>query len=202
MSHWFSGPAMECCAMNKKKYWQLFCSTFLISSFTFGGGFMIVPLLRKKFVEEYQWIEDEEMMSLSAIAQSSPGAIAVNASILVGYHTAGVLGSLISILGTVLPPLIIISIISTCYNVLRNNSIINSIMKGMHPGVCAVIIDVVITMATETIKKKKPVLVSIMVGAFIANYFLKVNYIWIILTAGTIGFISSRRGENKIEECL
>ena len=102
--------------MEKKKIWkmllQLFVSTFYISAFTFGGGYVIIPLMKKKFVDELHWIDDEEMLNMAAIAQSSPGAVAVNASILVGYRVAGVVGAAISILGTVLPPLIIISVIS------------------------------------------------------------------------------------------
>ena len=76
-----------------QKYKKLFFSTFELSACTFGGGFVIIPLMRKKFVEELGWIEEDEMMDLTAIAQSSPGAIAVNASILVGYHVAGFPGN-------------------------------------------------------------------------------------------------------------
>ena len=97
---------------SRKDYLTLFTSTFTLSAFTFGGGFVIIPLMRKKFVEQLHWIDEEEMMDLTAIAQSSPGAIAVNASILVGYRVAGVPGALVTVLGTVLPPLIILSIIS------------------------------------------------------------------------------------------
>ena len=95
-----------------QKYKKLFFSTFKLSACTFGGGFVIIPLMRKKFVEELGWIEEDEMMDLTAIAQSSPGAIAVNASILVGYHVAGFPGAMLTVLGTILPPLMIISIIS------------------------------------------------------------------------------------------
>ena len=73
----------------KNKYWQLFLSTFKLSACTFGGGFVIIPLMRERFVKELRWIEEEEMLDLTAIAQSSPGSIAINASILVGYHVAG-----------------------------------------------------------------------------------------------------------------
>ena len=78
---------------SRKDYLTLFTSTFTLSAFTFGGGFVIIPLMRKKFVEQLHWIDEEEMMDLTAIAQSSPGAIAVNASILVGYRVAGVHGA-------------------------------------------------------------------------------------------------------------
>lgn len=73
---------------NHKKFRKLFLSTLQLSACTFGGGFVIIPLMRRKFVEELHWIEEEEMMDLTAIAQSSPGAIAVNASLLVGYRVA------------------------------------------------------------------------------------------------------------------
>ena len=77
---------------------------FLYSAFTFGGGYVIVPLLKKKFVDDLKWIEEEEMLDLTAISQSSPGAMAVNTSMLIGYRVAGTAGALVTILGTVLPP--------------------------------------------------------------------------------------------------
>lgn len=92
----------------KNKYWQLFLSTLKLSACTFGGGFVIIPLMRERFVKELHWIEEEEMLDLTAIAQSSPGSIAINASILVGYHVAGIPGALITVVGAALPPLIII----------------------------------------------------------------------------------------------
>ena len=98
--------------MDAKKLFKLFISTFSLSMFTFGGGYVIVPLMRKKFVKELGWIEEQEMLDLTAIAQSSPGAMAVNASILVGYRVAGVTGAFVAIVGTVLPPLISFSVIS------------------------------------------------------------------------------------------
>ena len=86
--------------MDKKdKYWQLFLSTFKLSACTFGGGFVIIPLMRERFVKELHWIEEEETLDLTAIAQSSPGSIAINASILVGYHVAGIPGALITVVG-------------------------------------------------------------------------------------------------------
>ena len=126
-----------------KLYWQLFLSTFQLSAFTFGGGFVIIPLMRKKFVEKLHWLEEEEMLDLTAIAQSAPGAIAVNASILVGYRIAGVLGALVTVLGTVLPPLLILSAISYFYVAFQSNRIVQLVLKGMGAGVIAIIFDAV-----------------------------------------------------------
>lgn len=172
---------------NFSKYKKLFLSTFKLSACTFGGGFVIVPLMKKRFVEELGWIGEDEMLDLIAIAQSSPGAIAVNASILVGYHVAGFPGAMITVLGTVLPPLIIISIISLFYQAFRDNAIVNMAMAGMLCGVAAVICDVVITMAGSTFQKKRILPVLVMLGSFIAVRFFSVNIILIILVCGMIG---------------
>ena len=151
-----------------EKYWKLFISTFKLSACTFGGGFVIIPLMRKKFVEELGWIKEEEMMDLTAIAQSSPGAIAVNASILVGYHVAGIPGALLTILGTVLPPLAIISVISLFYQAFRNNQIVTMAMAGMLCGVAAVIFDVVVNMVRSIVSQKRILPLLVMAGAFTA----------------------------------
>lgn len=168
-------------------YWKLFASTFTISAFTFGGGFIIIPLLRKKFVTEYHWIEENEMWDLTAIAQSSPGAIAVNASILIGYRLAGFLGAFITILGSVLPPLILLSVISMGYAAFQNNFAVNCALRGMQAGVAAVIVDVTLEMGSGIIKEKKLLPVIMMFCAFIAAAFFKVNVIFLILICGTIG---------------
>ena len=138
-----------------KLFWTLFWSTFQLSAFTFGGGYVIVPLMRKRFVEGLGWIDENEMIDLIAIAQSSPGPIAVNASIIIGYRIAGISGALCTILGTVLPPLIILSLISLVYTAFRDNEIVSVVMNCMQAGVAAVICDVVITMAQGILKLKK-----------------------------------------------
>ena len=179
----------------KNKLATLFFSTFRISACTFGGGFVIVPLLRRKFVEDLGWVEDQEMLDLAAIAQSAPGPIAVNASVLVGYKVAGVPGALMAALGCALPPLVIISIISYFYAAFRSNPVVDMLMKSMLAGVAAVICDVVITMAGKVCGGKKWLLpVITMVLAFIAVRFLKVNIILVILVCGILGALQTKRG--------
>mgnify|MGYP002764487614 FL=1 len=169
------------------KYRKLFLSTFELSACTFGGGFVIIPLMRKKFVDELGWIEEEEMLDLTAIAQASPGAIAVNASIMLGYHIAGIPGAILAVLGTVLPPLIIISIISMFYQAFRNNVIVSMAMRGMLCGVAAVICDVVINMAKSIFQKKRLLPIIIMLASFIAVRYLSINIIIVIFVSGCIG---------------
>ena len=173
----------------------LFFSTFKLSACTFGGGFVIIPLLRKRFVEELGWIEEQEMLDLAAIAQSSPGAIAVNASILVGYHVARIPGALLTVLGTVLPPLVIISVISLFYRAFRDNAIVNMAMASMLCGVAAVIFDVVINMTRTVLQKKKLLPLLVLVGAFVAVRFFSVSIIAVILVCGAIGALDTWRQE-------
>ena len=178
--------------MDKKdKYWQLFLSTFKLSACTFGGGFVIIPLMRERFVKELHWIEEEETLDLTAIAQSSPGSIAINASILMGYHVAGIPGALITVVGAALPPLIIISIISAFYQAFRSNKYVSMAMAGMLAGVAAVIFDVVINMAWPILKKKRWLPIAVMLAAFAATRFFSVNIILIILVCGVIGALDT-----------
>ena len=178
----------------------LFFSTFRISACTFGGGFVIVPLMRRRFVEELGWVEEQEMLDLTAIAQSSPGAIAVNASILVGYHVAGVAGALTAILGTVLPPLVIISIVSVFYAAFRDNAIVNMAMMGMLAGVAAVICDVVINMGRDIFRQRRLLPVAVLLAAFVAVRVFDVNIILIILVCGLIGAADTLRRERRGRE--
>lgn len=175
--------------MNHKKhmYRKLFSSTFYLSAFTFGGGYVIIPLMQKKFVDDLQWIDKDEMLNLVAIAQTSPGPIVVNISILLGYHMAGILGAMATVLGAILPPLIIISIISLFYTAFRENIVVNAVLKGMQAGVAAIIANVVLNLGGNVIKKKDLMSTFIMVGAFMATFFLKINVMYIILVCGCIG---------------
>lgn len=108
--------------MNKdySKLWTLFKSMFVLSACTLGGGFAIVSLMKKRYVEELQWLE-EEMLDVTAITQSVLGPLPVNASVIIGYRMAGIVGSLADILGTILPPMIIISVISVFYEQFRTS---------------------------------------------------------------------------------
>ena len=175
----------------KNKYWTLFLSTLTISAFTFGGGYVIVSLLKKKFVDELHWLEADEMLDLAAIAQSSPGAVAVNAAILVGYRTLGPPGMAIAVLGTIIPPFVIISLISLCYTAFRTNPIVAAVLKGMQSGVAAVIADVTVNLSRNVQRESGVIGVLIMVGAFLASWMFNVNVLWIIFVCAVYGLGST-----------
>ena len=175
-----------------KTYITLFLSTLQISAFTFGGGFVIIPMLKRKFVDKLQWIDNDEMLDLVAIAQSTPGAIAVNASVLIGYRVAGISGAVTTAIGAVLPPLVILAVISMFYTAFRDNIVVSRVLKGMQAGVCAVIIDVVITMAQKIIKDRRILPICIMTASFVEAFVFKVNVIYIIIVCALIGLIFMR----------
>ena len=158
-----------------------------ISAFTFGGGFVIVTLMKKKFVDEYKWIDDDEMLDLTAIAQSSPGAIAVNAAILVGYKISGLLGTAVAVIATIIPPIAILSVISLFYAAFSQNIYVATVLKGMQAGVAAVIFDVVCDLFLKILKQKSALHIIIAVAAFTAVFFFNVNVIAVIAAAALLG---------------
>ena len=172
-----------------KKLKKLFTSTLLISAFTFGGGYVIVPLMKKKFVDELHWLEEEETLDFVAIAQSSPGAVAVNASILLGYRIAGIPGALVAIFGTILPPMVILSVISFFYMEFRDSAAVNAVLGAMRAGVAAVIANVVFSLGRKVLAEKSIVSAATMIGVFAAVYFLKLNIILVILACAVIGVV-------------
>ena len=182
----------------QKVLWKLFLSTLYLSAFTFGGGYVIVTLMKDKFVDKYHWIEENEMLDLIAIAQSAPGAIAVNGAIVVGYKLAGLAGVLTAIFGTVLPPFLIISVISVFYQIFRDNFIISELLDGMQAG--AVIASVVWDMAAGITKKKEWTSIVIMAAAFIASYVMEVPVVYIVLICiamGVVRTVLAGRGDRK-----
>ncbi len=184
---------------NARTLWKLFYSTLLISSFTFGGGYVIVNFMRRKYVDELHWLGEQEMMDYIALAQSSPGPIAVNASILLGWHVAGLRGMLVAVLGTVLPPLVILSIISYIYSMFVGNPYVALVLRGMKAGVAAVILDVVATMGCNILKLKSTTHTLLMAAAFVAAFFFKINVVYIILVSAAVGLLLAfvKRGKTN-----
>ena len=174
--------------IDKKFYWELFKSTFLISAFTVGGGFVIIPLLKAKYVDHYKWMSDKEALDLVSVAQSAPGVVAVNAAIIIGYRLAGYTGAAVTLLATVLPPLITLTVISYFYDAFAHNYYVQILLRGMQCGATALILDVGINLLQKELKKKLLLPCLIIFGTFIANYFFQVNIMYLILIDAVIGY--------------
>ena len=173
-------------------YRKLFISTFLISAFTVGGGFVLIPLMKAKFVDEYGWLKENEALDLVSIAQSAPGVMACNSSIIMGYRMGGFLGSVTALLATVLPPLITLTVISYFYDAVAANPYVRMFLKGMQCGVTAILINVVLDLVVKQVKKKLALPLIIMAGAFVAAVVFKINIMQIIAVVAVIGFLLMR----------
>ena len=167
-------------------YWNLFKSTFVISAFTVGGGFVLIPLMKAKYVDEYHWMDENESLDLVAIAQTAPGAVAINAAIIMGYRMGGIKGMLTTMLGTVLPPLITLTVVSYFYQAFSTNIYVKMVLKGMQCGVAALLLDVVLDLVRLQWQKKLALPLLIMAGSFIASYGFNINIMYIIFELGGI----------------
>ena len=171
---------------------RLFLTNLYLSAFTFGGGYVIITLMKKEFVDRFHWIDEQEMLDLVAIAQSCPGPIAVNGAIVVGFQMAGIPGLLISVLATVLPPFVILSLISLCYTAFRSNLYVGWMLNGMQSGVAAVIAQVVVQMTSGLVKSRQWLSILVLCAAFLASYALEVNASLIILAAAVFGLLTRK----------
>lgn len=180
---------------------RLFLSLLTLSAFTFGGGFVIVTLMKKKFVEDLGWLEEDEMLDITAIAQSSPGPIMINAAVILGYRVCGFVGALVAALASALPPLFIISVISVFYTQFRENRYIAIALQVMRAGVAAVIFDVVINLTANVCRTRRALYIGMMLAAFAATVFFDVSAMTIILCCLVIGLAEALaaflRGRSK-----
>ena len=189
----------------KKVLRTLFWSSLCMSLMMVGGGYLAIGMMRDKFVNELKWIEKEEMLDLSAIAQSSPGAIAINIALLIGYRIAGAAGAFVTIAGTVTPPLVIIVAIGMYYEALISNAVIAAAFKGMGAGAAALMVDMVVSMGGDVIKSRKIVQILAMTVVFLLNYFFGVSIFLIVICCIVAGVIIAvvkrmKRGEAIAEE--
>lgn len=174
-----------------KTFLQLFLSMFKIGLFTFGGGYAMIHLLENEFVEKKQWIESEEFMDLVAIAESTPGPIAINCSTYIGYKRAGVLGSLFATLGMCIPSFVIIFCISLFFDQFLAISWVKSAFKGIQVCVIFLILSAGIKMLKKL--KKTPfncIVLSLVLGTMVAFNLFSVQFssIFYILISGFLGW--------------
>lgn len=153
-----------------KTYAWLLSANLFISAFTFGGGYIVVPMIRRFFVLKKPYLTEEELINLAAIAQSSPGAIAINLSALAGYKAVGTAGALISCTAAVAPPLVILAFVSAFYKAFAANAVIAAVLKGMEAGVAALMIDLIADMCSLIWKKRSFFFSAMIPLSFAANF--------------------------------
>ena len=174
-----------------KFYLQLFWSFFKIGAFTIGGGYVMIPLIEQEIVGRRRWITIEEFTDTLALAQSAPGAIAINSAVFVGYKMRGWRGVLASVFGTVIPSFFAILFIAMFFSNIRDNEVIARIFKGMRPAVVALIAVSFIRMLQKKNFAWQFTLISALAAATV--FLLKISPIIVILVAATGGIIFNKR---------
>ena len=170
-----------------RQYRELFMLFFKIGSFTFGGGYAMVPLIRNEVVNKKRWLNDEEFMDMLAIAQSVPGPISLNTALFIGNKRAGFKGSLLSAAGIILPSFIIIIIIAALFTEFKDNLIVERIFKAVRPAVVALIAAPILRLGKSAGVRLKNVLIPIIVA--LSVWLLNFSPIYIILAAVIVGLL-------------
>ncbi len=178
--------------------WSLFLTFFKIGGFTFGGGYAMIPLIQKEAVERKGWVTDDDILEIIAIAESTPGPIAINAATFVGYRTCGFWGAVCATFGVVLPSFVIILTISYVLQQFQQLKLVQYAFNGIRVGVLALLFK-----ALWTMYKKSPkgwAAYAVMGGAFVLTAFLKVNVLWVIIGCALFGLVTAGLAERRAEE--
>lgn len=176
-------------------YFEAFSIFFKIGAFTIGGGYAMVPLIENEIVTKRRWIAKEDFIDLLAIAQSSPGILAVNISIFIGYRLRGVKGSIVTALGTILPSFLIILAIALFFHTFKDNAYVERIFKGIRPAVVALIAAPTFGMAKSARINRYNVWIPVVSALLI--WLLGFSPIWIIIAAGVGGYAYGRWKRSK-----
>ena len=174
--------------------WDLFITFFKIGAFTFGGGYAMIPIIQQELVDRKKWIDDNEFIDAIALAQASPGPVAVNTSIYCGYKLKGLPGALVCTLGTVLPSFIIILIIAKFFYQFRSNPVIDQIFLGIRPAVVALILAAVYKMWIKSKFGLDKLVVALVTVIIIV--FLDISPIWLVV-AGGVGSVVINKAKNQ-----
>lgn len=186
-----------------KLFWQLFITFFKIGAFTFGGGYAMISLIQKETVENKNWVTDDDILDIIAIAESTPGPIAINSSTFVGYRVGGFWGAFFATLGMVTPSFVIILLISFVLREFYEIAAVRYAFNGIRAGVLALIIKALFNMYKKA--PKGLVAYIVMALAFIITAFFEINVLYVIILCAAIGLVTSmfaarknaKKGESK-----
>ena len=181
-----------------KRLWKLFCTFFKIGAFTFGGGYAMIPLIQQEAVENHGWVTDEDILEIIAIAESTPGPIAINSATFVGYRTAGVLGSICATLGVVLPSFVVILLISNILDRFQEVKAVQYAFNGIRAGVLALLFKALWTMYKKSPKGWASYVV--MAAAFVLTAFCKLNVLIVIVFCAVFGLVTSLVAERGAKQ--
>ncbi len=179
-----------------KRIWMLFCIFFKIGAFTFGGGYAMIPLISREVADNKKWITNDDILDIIAIAESTPGPIAINSATFVGYKVAGFFGAMFATMGVVLPSFVIITLISYVLQQFQNIQAVQFAFMGIRAGVLALVIKALISMYKQC---PKGVVSYIVMGlSFVAAGILDVNILIVLIACAIIGLVSSVIAKRRV----
>ena len=176
---------------------KLFTTFFKIGLFTFGGGFAMIPLIQREVIEKHKWIDEKDFLDMLVLAQSTPGPIAVNTSVFVGYKLAGVAGAVMATLGTVLPSFIVILLLALFFAEVRENRYVDAAFRAMRPAVVALIVAPLIGL----VKGMRWYLISVSAVVALAVWYLGFSPAYLIGLSRVVGIVvavvNGRKGAKR-----
>lgn len=177
----------------KKRCWTLFTTMFFLSAFTFGGGFVIIPLMRQKFAAKLGWLTEDEILDMAAFARSSPGAVTVNVAVQVGARMAGMAGAVCGVLGTIIPPLAILCGVFLLYDGFSSNPIVAALLYGMRIAVSVAAADAISEMAAEILRKGDRGRRAVMAVVCLLSLTTEVSALWLLAGSAGLGILRAGR---------
>ena len=181
-----------------KELWKIFLTFLKIGAFTFGGGYAMIPLIQKEAVEKNGWVTDEDILEIIAIAESTPGPIAINSATFVGYRTCGVLGSVAATLGVVLPSFVLIYAISFVLRQFQELKAVQYAFQGIRAGVLALLCKALWGMYKKN--QKNWVAYIVMAGAFVLTGLLDVSVLPVLVGCAVFGLVTAKAMERRAQK--
>jgi chromate transporter len=169
-------------------YIKLFLTFFKIGLFMFGGGYAAIPFIQKEIIEMRNWVTPKEFIDILAIAEMTPGPIAVNSATFIGYKLAGFWGGLLATIGVVLPAFLIILLVAAFFYTYRTHPLVEATFRGIRPAVIGLISAALFSLAKGgmIVDWKAGVTATLV---FFAVVYLRIHPIWLILFCGMLGFL-------------
>ena len=174
------------------KYWELFYSFLKIGTFTFGGGYAMIPIIQREVIDRRHWIEERDFLDLLTLAQSAPGPIALNTAVFVGYKLYGYRGALAALMGVVVPSFTIILVVAVFFSQIRHNALVDAAFKGMRPVVVALMFAPVVGLA----KGMKWWAMAVAAAVATAVWYFGFSPIYLLIVAAVAGLLwAARKGK-------
>lgn len=177
---------------------KMFITFFKIGAFTFGGGYAMIPIIQEEVVSKKKWVDEKEFLDVIAVAQGSPGPVAVNTSIYIGHSLKGFPGALAALLGTVLPSFLIILLIAMFFYQYRDNPILDKVFLGIAPAIVALIMSAVYKLTISSRLGYNKLIISVV--TILCIVFLDISPIYLIIAGGIGSILINKSKNNKTSE--